>query len=295
VSAFECGFLVKQALCLSAAAVCVLVSACAATVDEPVDDVTGEGEGETVDDVARADCAVPVVSSIALQEGIVEDNPDFDAQFAAIDLDALPSAVSFADESAFIRSIVAYSLDIPAAGLDGSVPVDELRALGVMGDVVAASFAGPNEAPGVLDFAFFRQGYHRFAACVGGWPLTLADFKRVYGDPTSTVEPVLLTNSRPKAPHPRRLWSDDVNGLWLAETLESEGDDTVHETEIVLRGQRVDGALDFIVYDDVGQLSAVSRFATGGGTGSVQTAAPYTCLFCHGNADTLAFDVVHPQ
>ena len=238
-----------------------------------------------------ADCDKPIVSTIALEAGLAEENDDFADELAAVDFDALPDTVSFTGVADFLKAIVAWGLDVPVVVVDGTVGTAELREQGIIGDVVVAAFNRP-ATPGDLDFTFFRQGLHRYNACARQWPLTLDGFKAVYGDPTAGIDAVVIEDSQPKAPHARRLWTNPDVGLYLAETLDGG---TVAETEVVMSGRRVDGALDFVVYDDVGNLSAVSRFATGGGTGTVQSAAPCTCLFCHANNDTLQFDVVHPR
>lgn len=264
-----------------------LAPACAdAPVDDDDDVAEGESEGEGEGDEAieLANCDTPIVSGIALDEGIVDGDPRFADAFANADYSVLGDTVTFDD--GFTTSAVAWGLNIPVDGLSGPVRVDDLRALGIMGDVVAAAFTF---TPGELDFTFFRQGLQRYAACDRQWPLTLDGFKAVYGDPVADNEAAII-DSFPKRPHQRRLWQKPDAGLWLAETFENG---VVKETEIVMSGRRNDGALDFIVYDDEGKLSNASRFGTNGAT-TLHLAAPYACLACHAD-DSFGFTVVSPD
>ena len=57
-------------------------------------------------------------------------------------------------------------------------------------------------------------------------------------------------------------------------------DGVVRETELVWRGRRRDGALDFLVYDEAGRLRDGSTFVTSAGP-EAPAAAPYACLACH--------------
>jgi len=235
-----------------------------------------------------------VVGGIALDAGLVEEQQGYDDALAALDLNALPARLSLGDLSPFLLSIVAFALDVPAELVD---PLDRDDLLEThMGRAVLAGFATADADP--YDFAFFRRGFHRYYACSRGLPSTFPDLLRVVElDADGALEDaraagVIIDDTQPKRPLRRRLWSPpSYPDVFVAETLDD--DDAIRETEIVWQGQRDDGNLDFLVYAPDGALSAGSHFATNSG-GSVASAAPYTCLFCHGD-DALAFNVVRPD
>ena len=63
----------------------------------------------------------------------------------------------------------------------------------------------------------------------------------------------------------------------FAETL-VEGE--VRETEVLWSNRRSDGALDFLVYDENGDLQDGSYFKTSQGPETPE-ASPFSCMACH--------------
>jgi hypothetical protein len=235
--------------------------------------------------VVVASCDDPV-GGIPLSDGLVEAERSYDERVAAIDITQLPPRIDISAVDGIMRAVLAYTLELPPDELRDELDRDEVAARGRIGAAVLAAFASNDADP--LDFALLRQGLHRFYACDRGLPVNLNGFRATFGD-FAAWPSVVVENSRPKA-GPRRLYSDDASQVFVAESLDG---DVVRETEIVFGGTRVDGMLEFVVYDEDGVLSAASRFATNGGS-TVQSASPYTCLFCHVDRDSLRFDVVHP-
>ena len=106
-------------------------------------------------------------------------------------------------------------------------------------------------------------------------PRDLAELRRRYGDFLAWPSREIGC-SKPKD-GPRRLYEDDAQGVYVAQTVVAGA---VRETEVLFTHLRKDGQLDFAAYTDAGELTDRSTFATAGGTG-VTSAAPYTCISCH--------------
>ena len=251
------------------------VAGCAPFDDAVDDDATREDAGSG--DVAVASCAAPV-GGIDLA-GEPETTGDIVASLAA-----LPERVAAAGSpswetaslSPFLREVVAFLLEAPVAGL-GRLSSSTLVAGSPLAQTVALAFLdGDGARP---DVTTLRRGLHRFYACERRLPLRLVDALTLAGglDATSTID---VATSVPKG-HARRLVRSVDGALFTAETIV---DVAVRETEIVWRGRRVDGALDFLVYDADGRLRDGSTFVTSAGP-ETTAAAPYACLACHRDRD----------
>jgi len=250
--------------------------------------------------IVRVACEDPL-GGIPLSPGLVEDAPDFETRLAALDLERLPATIALDNVDGFFLATLAWSLEMPVASLEGGLDRDTLLAGGPMEHAVLGAFATEVALDdGGLDFAFLRQGIHRFHGCQQGAPNSISEFKRAYGSWTSDDGSVIT--SQPKAGPRRLITLPPQNGItvYVAETLVDpilfpDAVDGIRETEIIIEGARDDGALAFFVYDSVGALSSASSFATRNG-GTVETSTPYTCLVCHFSSSSVPrFDVVHPD
>ena len=233
------------------------------------------------------DALARLASDLRGAEPCLEPSSDtdraFDAELARLDLDALPASIDLSALLPFQRSLVAYVLERDPATMGDTLDRDALRA-SVSGRAVLGAFARGTG----LDVIFLRRALARVYGCSRGFPATLDDFKR---DRFSwTTGEGFVVDSKPKR-GPRRLLSSPDGTVHIAETLEADG--TVLETEIILKGTRADGALDFVVYDAHGRLDTGSEFPLPSGE-TRRLDAPYVCMACHTNPKTAKFDVVFP-
>jgi hypothetical protein len=245
--------------------------ACAPSALPARDDDIGSTDRTGILDVA--DCDSPV-GGIDLGAELEADG-DF-----AVSLAELPGRLADASEltretgelAPFIREVLAWMLEQPHATL-GTISLDILAEGDPLAQSVALAFLdGDGVRP---DVRTLRRGLHRYYACARALPLALDDLIEEAGGVDSSTTS-LVERSEPKG-HPRRLTVSNDGLLFLAETLV---DGAVRETEAVWQGQRADGALEFLVYDDNGRLRDGSNFVTSIGAES-PAAAPYACLACH--------------
>lgn len=229
----------------------------------------------------RAEECAPLSSGALTIEGI-EGLDDYDgALAAALEDTSLPASISLAPLSDFERSLVLYMLD--AFELD-AIDRDSARER-PLGRAVLGAFAS-GAVDGVVegvDVGMLRRGLHRFYACDRGFPATLAEFNETIAD-VAAMDIGETVDSRVKN-LPRRMRRSVVDGVFVAETLVGPGpDQTVRETEIVLTDRRNDGALEFLEYDEAGDLRGASEFASSSGAPSVGS-VPFACIACHGTRD----------
>lgn len=122
-------------------------------------------------------------------------------------------------------------------------------------------------------------------------PENIAEFLRVFAPDLgnkSVWNKTLHAKSRAKR-GPRRVFSKNDASISVAETLNP--DCTVKETEVVRR--RVDGSLDYWVYDAAGLLTPLSHFPAPGKNNvfvTVDKLSPDSCMGCHYNFETRQFD-----
>jgi hypothetical protein len=253
-----------------------LVCAVAGCLEDPPADDTGS------DDVPRASCDV-AVGGVPLSQNVLEAEDGYDEALEARDTSGLPATLDLSGLDVTDRALIAYALEMPLTDLDAGLVTSDARARGSLGLAVLASFTD-----GAFDLDFFRRGLHRFYACDRRLPLTLDGFETVYGA-VRTLPSLDIALSVPKQ-GPRRIREDPSRHIYVAESLENG---QVRETEIVMGGHRADGALDFLVYDAVGQLNDRSTFATVLG-GTTVSASPYACLSCHIDHARQTYDVIAP-
>ena len=239
-------------------------------------------------EVPRAQCDAPI-GGRPLSESSVESQPGYDEELKSRDLDALPETLPIADLDISQRARIAYALEIHLNDLGDTLNRTALLAKGQIEQAVLASFTVNADGAVEFDFDFFRRGFHRFYACSRGLPLTLSGFESLYG-PLESIPFEDQATSIPKQ-GPRRMRENHALSVYAAETLDADG--AVRETEIILGSHRTDGALDFLVYDEMGHLMDRSEFATLTG-GTVVSASPNACLSCHVNFTENTFDVLLP-
>lgn len=221
------------------------------------------------------------LSSGGLTVGTIEGAPGYDEELAAVLATTLPPSISLAPLSAFERSLVLYMLDeFELDAVDRDKARERPLGRAVLGAFASRAVDGVVEG---IDVGMLRRGLHRFYACDRGFPATLAEFNRTIAD-VSAMTVGETVDSRVKD-LPRRMRRSVVDGVFVAETLVVTGEsETVRETEIVMTDRRNDGALDFLEYDQAGDLRGASSFASSSGVQSVGS-VPFACITCHGTRD----------
>ncbi len=254
-----------------------------------------------VDAASRPDSAVNVevarceepLGGLPWTNMVVESTPGFEADLASVDVSDLPEEVDISAMNGLFRGLIAYALDVAPEQLGGTLRTADLLAGGPLGRSVAASLALGAGSPVGIDFPFLRRGLHRYYHCGRGFPRTLDGFREAVFDfrPVESDDVDSLAKCGT-----RRLTTNDAEGVYVAETII---DGEVRETEILLRGGRQDGNLDFLIYNAEGQLSDRSEFPTIGMGPHVLAASPYVCMTCHLNRerapDTFGYDLLFPD
>ena len=236
-------------------------------------------------------CDVPLPGMDWGGSDIPEAFADIEGELAATDLSGLPDPIDISAMAGFYRGFIGYALSIAPSALGGSLDHATARAAGPLGEVVLAAIARSPSSEAGMDFTFFRRGFHRYYTCSRGYPLTLEGFYLTFLDYRGIEGEIV--DSAAKCGD-RNLILDSRSQVYVAETLV---DGAVRETEIVLHGNRSDGQLDFLVYDEGGMLTERSLFPNAAGD-EIVAAAPYSCMSCHFDADsnpaTWAFDRLLP-
>ncbi len=222
--------------------------------------------------VEAARCG-PSTNGPELKAHLTEADPDYAARVQNFDAERLPELYDLERLEALDRWLLEYALD--QRNLT-KLNRQTLLERGLMGRAILLAL-GDNPNPTQVDFAELRRGLYHFYNCDRGHPAHLTDFKLLYGDYT-TWPSTVVESSRPKN-DPRRLWHNDEDGVYVAETVR---DGTVSETEIILANHRHDGALDFITYSPSGRIASRGEFKTG--AEPAVGPSPYTCLSCHYDA-----------
>jgi hypothetical protein len=264
------------------------------TPDVAADLVVGDGdvlaELPAPIEVERAGCQKPIGGHVELTtETAFEAIPGYDDELAALDLAGLPEALDLGSLGIFVRSLVAYMLHIPLAELPDSLSRGEIAQVEPMGKAVLGAFvvAIAAAAPG-LDLPFLRRGLHRFYQCDRAFPLKLEDFRLAIYDYSEDAFYEVL--SVPKN-DTRRIRECEEEGVYVAETwIAGE----IRETEILLSHSRSDGALDFLVYDQDGDLMDRSEFVTAS-SDTIAGASPYGCIACHFAVGSFEINVLFPD
>lgn len=216
---------------------------------------------------------------------VAEFNADeTDSLLGVIDISGLEEDISTGDMPGLTRALVAYMLN--QNGPDLRLKKSELEKTH-MGRAVLAAIKAGRDAGEPVDFNLLRRGLHRYYLCDRAYPMTLDAFRaQVYDYNALPPYPV---DSVPKgATRWVRLDSDRL--LYVAETVV---DGKVRETEMLIGQNRNDGALDFLVYDGDGNLSDRTDILRDDKDQVVD--APYGCMTCHIDWDTLRFDLLEPN
>ena len=239
-----------------------------------------------------ASCEVPLGGE-AWDNMVIESQPGFETALMAVSLDELPDELDLSTLSRLFKGLIAYMLDIPIESLGDRITKEEVLSRGILGRVVAASFAVGLDTPLGFDITFMRRGLHRYYHCDKEFPLTLEGFKNNIFDYTNAESTEFESIAKCGS---RRIITQPNLGVYVAETLV---DGVVRETEILLQGRRNDGNLDFIIYNSAGQISDRTRFPTVDEGSEVMASSPYVCTTCHLNSDdatnTTRFDLLFPE
>ncbi len=246
---------------------------------------------EQTPDVELVTCENPLPGIDWGDSNIPEAFSDIDAELAATDISGLPDPIDISAMAGIYRGFIGYALGIAPTTLGDSLDHATALAAGPLGEVVLASIARDTSSEAGMDFTFFRRGFHRFYTCSRGYPLTLDGFFQTFVDYRDMEGEIV--DSAAKCGD-RNLILDSATQVYVAETLV---DGAVRETEILLHGNRSDGQLDFLVYDEHGALTERSIFPNAAGD-EIVAAAPYSCMTCHfdaeANPSTWAFDKLLP-
>ena len=241
--------------------------------------------------VELAQCDEPI-GGIEWLNMILESNPNFDADLAAVSLEGVPEQIDISDMIGLFKSMIAYTLDVPLNRIGNSLNKQDVLSKGIMGKVVIASFALGIANGTDIDFRFLRRGLHRFYHCSRKFPMTLRGFRAAIFDYASVTPQDIDSIAKCGT---RRLFRNDTDKVYVAETLE---DGEVRETEIILGERRQDGNLEFLVYDAGGRLTDRTVFPNTAQTRDVTSAAPFVCTTCHASTDritdTVRYDVLFP-
>jgi hypothetical protein len=211
----------------------------------------------------------------------------------ALDFTELADPIDVSELLPLYLGLVAYALEIAPEDLGDTLSHEEILAAGDLGRVVLGSFLKGQNDPLGMNFSFFRRGFYHYYTCSKGFPLTLEGFKATYGDYDSATG--VVVDSIAKCGD-RNLIPNEEAGVYVAETIV---DGPVRETEILLKGYRSDGNLDFLVYDSDGLLTTRTVFPTVSQGPMVVTSSPYACISCHFNSDrtehAVGVDIVRPS
>ncbi len=257
----------------------------AADAGTDASDATDAGSEEDAGFAPDVDPVPPIACGTALPGpplgAVTEAEGGYADQLAAVDLSRLPDAFDYSAETPVSQAVINYMLGRP----DTRVTREEAMAAGPLGLAVVAAFA---QDGGGLDFGFLRRGLYHFYLCARPVPGSLTELRARFGDyslwPSETID-----CSKPKD-GPRRIHRDDQAGVYVAETLLEGGE--VRETEVIFTKLRADGQLDFAAYTQDGALTDRSTFATA--TSQVVAPAPYTCMSCHYDRESVTFSRQRP-
>jgi len=238
-------------------------------------------------------CAGPTVATAPTCEAPAQafdaGLPEGDAALAEV-IEALGDApltepVSLVEVPPLDRALLAYALELPPEALEERVHPDDLGRVGEgLQRGLRAALAARDDAG--VDAELVRHALHQHYRCERALPTTLDELAQQVGA-WWEVTPVKVDMSVPKQA-PRRLYDLPEQGLHVAV---SEGDDG-EEVEVVWSTRRDDGAIDLATYGPDGRLT--DRAALRFGSDLETLPAPYACLLCHRDLQTLRFDVVHP-
>lgn len=207
-----------------------------------------------------------------------------DAILAAIDYSGLEEDIDPDAMPGLTRSLVAYMVN--QNGPELRLKKSELEKT-YMGRAVLAAIKAGRDTGEPADFNLLRRGLHRYYLCDRGYPMTLDAFRaEIYDYKALPPYPV---DSVPKG-ETRWVRLDSDRLLFVAETVV---DDEVRETEMLIGKNRNDGALDFLVYDGAGNLSDRTDVLRDDKDQVVD--APYGCMSCHIDWNTLRFDLLQPN
>lgn len=241
--------------------------------------------------LATCDMTLPVVDWS--ESGMpTEGLGGVDEELATMDFTDLPNPVDISELMPMFRGIIAYALEIPPDDLPMQISHEQILESGKMGEVVLGGLLlGQEDATGI-DFTFFRRGFHQYYTCSRGFPVDLEGFQQMYGVYESSQGTIVDSIAKCGDRNIIVVNSD----VYVAESLQ---DGVVRETEILLRNQRSDGNLEFLVYDANGQLTNRTQFPTVGNGPHVVTSSPYACMSCHLNAEATptawTYDLLIPE
>lgn len=217
-----------------------------------------------------------------------ETDHAFDAELASLDVASLPAVLDLGALTKRDRAVVAYLLERDLDSIGATLSKDDLSATHP-GRAILGAFAVSKAKGGAgTDVLFLRKALTRLYNCTRSFPPTLEEFMRSRF--AWTVGEGHVVASKPKR-GPRRLLGSPDGSVLVAETLNADG--SVRETEIILKGTRADGALDFVTYDANGRLDTASEFPLPSGEHR-RIDSPYICMGCHQDMKTMRFDVVTP-
>ena len=208
----------------------------------------------------------------------IEAEPGFEEELANLDISQLEDPVDITKALEKYHNEITYALEVPPHSFRSPLSHADALESGILGEVLLGSLLLGKDMEHQIDIDFFWRGMHRYYTCSRNFPTTLDDFKDKYGD--WNMDEAFWVNSAAKCER-RGLLTLNEN-VYIAET---RIDDIIRETEIVLYMEREDRQMEFLVYNEDGQLTNRSQFPISQNGPDVVAASPRVCMGCHINED----------
>jgi hypothetical protein len=208
----------------------------------------------------------------------IEAEPGFEETLENMDFSELEDPVDISKALEKYHNEIAYALEVRPHGFASPLYHEDALQAGVLGEVLLGSLLLGKDMEHQIDIDFFWRGMHRYYTCSREFPKTLTDFKAKYG--TWNMEEAFWVNSAAKCER-RGLLTLNEN-VYIAET---ELNGWVRETEVILYREREDRQMEFLVYDENGNLTNRSQFPLSREGPHVVAASPRVCMGCHLNGD----------
>ena len=107
-----------------------------------------------------------------------EADPEYMNRLSALNLQNLPTSYDLSQITGLRLAVIGYMLD--QVDISTLLTTDLINR-GAMGKAVLLAL-GSDPQPSAVDFKELRRGLYHFYNCDRGFPSTLEDFKRLYGD-----------------------------------------------------------------------------------------------------------------
>ena len=208
----------------------------------------------------------------------IEAEEGFEELLQSLDFSQLEDPVDISKALEKYHNEISYALEVRPHGFASPLYHEDALKAGKLGEVVLGSLLLGKDMEHQFDIEFYWRGMDRYYTCSREFPKTLDDFKQTYGD--WDTEQGFWVTSAAKCER-RGLFSLNEN-VYVAET---EVDGWIRETEIVLYREREDRQMEFLVYNENGDLTNHSQFPITREGPHVVASSPRVCMGCHLNGD----------